>query len=62
MTIETLHESILEAERFLKKANNLAGQPRLIDSFASKEVAEVKRSSMDLSRSLSKLRKSRYDK
>jgi len=57
--IDKLNASINEAERFIKKAN--AAKKRInSDSYShycSKEMASAKRSSMDLTRSLSDFRK-----
>jgi len=58
-----LDASIEEAKRFLKRAHTLkkkAGEDRYT-FFGCKETGAVKRSSMDLSRSLADLRRSRYE-
>ncbi len=52
-----LDEAINEAERFLDKAN-IAKKNLITDPFGNKYKSAVKRASMDLTRSLSELRKS----
>lgn len=59
MNIEKIDEAEAEAKRFLKKIRALKIRAKT-DSrvfFGCAETAAVRRSSMDLSRSLSKLRK-----
>ena len=62
VTIEQIDECIKESQRFIKKAREAKKRIK-IDKFApqlgSKETAAVKRASMDLSRSLADLRRSR---
>ena len=63
MKIERLKEAIVEAKRFIKKANdvsNIWANGNLCKSLVEtgcKETAACKRASMDLSRALSELRK-----
>jgi hypothetical protein len=67
MKYQALQVAISEAERFLKKANELMVNenklreqavvgPYVIDGY-SKETAAAKRASMDLTRALAELRK-----
>ncbi len=59
MNLEKLLEAKSEAERFLKKVEKLEERANT-DTYAfwgCKESGDVRRSSMDLSRSLSELRK-----
>lgn len=63
MKIENLNEAINEAKRFLKKSKELKkeiGNNNVNMHWASKYKSAVKRSSMDLTRSLSKLRNDIY--
>lgn len=59
LTNDKLNDAILEAERFIKKAQ--AYQMRLVDDsyaiFGCKEGGAAKRASMDLTRALAELRK-----
>jgi len=61
ITVKNLDKSIFEAERFIKKAkeakSRIAVEKRA--AYGSKETGAVKRSSMDLTRSLSILRNSK---
>lgn len=61
-TISILTEAISEADRFIRKAE-LARERLINDKFAgitgSKETAAAKRASMDLTRALVRVRKSR---
>ena len=61
MTQEHLTAAVTEAERFLKRAKPLLKvKPDSWCFHIGKEIAAVKRSSLDLSRSLSVLRSSDY--
>lgn len=59
MNIETLNEAIFEAQRFLKRAQKVQELQKVEGRifFGSKETAAVKRASMDLSRTLTNIRK-----
>ena len=60
MIIDDLREAMLEAERFLKKAKAVRNIVQGAGQYSySKETAACLRSSMDLTRSLSKLRSSK---
>ena len=62
MLIANLKEAVQEAEAFLKLAKNLPNHPRMSQytETGTKESAALRRKSMDLTRSLSKLRNERY--
>ena len=62
MTPEALNESITEAERFIKAAK--AARARLLldkyANFGCKQTGAAKRASLDLTRSLARLRNPSY--
>ena len=63
MKAELLNEAIKEAERFLKKAKTCktsSEEYKYGTHFNSKDAAATKRSSMDLTRALARLRQIRY--
>lgn len=53
VNIDTLNAAIFEAKRFIKKAE----AAKKSDPFRSKETAATRRSSLDLSRALSEMRR-----
>lgn len=60
--IDKLQDAINEAHRFLDKANTakarlIAEKSQQYGCYSTKEMASAKRASMDLTRSLSELRK-----
>ena len=61
MEVSDLNESIFEARRFIKRANaaieRIQGTGHDYNIVGYKETAAARRSSMDLSRALAKLRK-----
>lgn len=57
MTRTKLKHAIAEAERFLKRAKEIAIYDNVDEYKPGKEVAAVKRSSMDLTRALADLRR-----
>ena len=65
MEVETLKTAMQEAERFLKRAETLLekstvnGEFKHLHFHSSKDSASLKRSSLDLTRSLADLRQGR---
>ena len=63
MKMETIDVAIQEAERFLKKARDCkkastrSHRNPSVDYFSGKEMAAMKRSSMDLTRALADIRR-----
>ena len=59
VTIEKLNKAVSEAKRFLKKADSAIKRIKSEDEYfyCSKETGAVRRSSMDLSRELTELRR-----
>ena len=62
MTKDTLRDAILEAERFLKTAKKVTPEEIAKNGYSpSITIAAAKRSSMDLTRALARMRKGPHE-